>query len=279
MTYYEQHEPFEMDESLPFDMEDDYGFYEDLDEDYVPQSTSDEDSIVDQCARIEDEQQGSLNSSPPILTSEMVEHIVEDGLPWAMQDMKWNRLFASSRDGTNFGTFMRKTRGHAQTIVVAKSADGKILGAYATDPWSGKKPSNNTQAHHAFLFSVSPEKKGAMSPLAHPSSHASIGSFIPGLEELGTSPTSAFDFDFGARLSASSKRDTKGQIDIFKPCASIGLKQVCQLSNKLISLGDGEHLSLSIENSFSCGSASNEQQADKEEFNIAEFEVYGFSEV
>ncbi|KAL7473480.1 hypothetical protein ACHAXS_014119 [Conticribra weissflogii] len=257
-------------------MEDDYGFYEDLEEDYLPQPFSDEDTISHSCGRIDDELVESLQSTPPILSSDLVEHLVEDGLPWAMQDMKWNRLFSSSRDGTNFGTFMRKTRGHAQTIVVAKSTNGKIIGAYATEPWSGKKPSTNSNSRHAFIFSASPAKKAAMSPLAHISPHASFGSYIPGLEDLGTSPTSAFDFDFDNKSSVSSKG--KGvQVDIFKSRTNSGLKQVCQLSNKLISLGDRDNLCFTIEGCFSRGSAWNEQ-ADREEFRVEEFEVYGFSD-
>mmetsp|Transcript_22218 Transcript_22218/g.45288 ORF Transcript_22218/g.45288 Transcript_22218/m.45288 type:complete len:277 (-) Transcript_22218:141-971(-) len=275
MASYQENEPFDMDQ-LPFDMEDDYGFYEDLEEDYLPQPSSDEDTLSHSYGRIEDELTKSLQSSPPILSTDIVEQIVEDGLPWAVQEMKWDRLFSSSRDGTNFGTFMRKTRGHAQTIVVAKSSNGKIVGAYATEPWSGKKLSNNNNSRHGFIFSASPAKRGAMSPLAHPSSHSSFGSYIPGLEDLGTSPTSAFHFDFDTKSSASSKG--KGaQVDILKSRTNAGLKQVCQISNKLISLGDGENLNLSIEGCFSRGSASS-QQADREEFRVVGFEVYGFSD-
>merc|ERR1712194_409105 len=68
----------------------------------------------------------------------------------------WERLFASSRDGQSFGTFMRRVRGHSQTIVVAKTSDGRIVGGYATDVWSGRKQPSRTEddASHAFLFVV-----------------------------------------------------------------------------------------------------------------------------
>lgn len=282
-------------DALPFDMEDDYGFYDDLEDDtYRCESSEDEDDThhvaIKPSDRIEDEQDESLSSSPPILSPSIVESLAEDGLPWSMQDMKWSRLYASSRDGACFGTFLRKVRGK-QTIIVAKTSDGKIVGAFATDPWSGRK-AGDVNAHHGFLFSVSSTSSSAantggvnkkkMSPLAQPSSsQSSFGAYIPGLGEFGTSPTSAFDFNFATQLSASSKRNQSEQqqqqkVDIFKPQPGSGFKQTCQLGNKFISLCDGVK-SLSIENSFTRGRTTTGASAT-EQFDVVEFEVYGFTE-
>jgi hypothetical protein len=287
-TLYSAHEEaFQMDEQCAFEMEDDYGFYEDLDSDEecdtsvgtggmmtpLPSGSDEESSVmsIPVCStRIEDEDIESLSTSPPILTPFMVDAIAEEGLPWSMQDTQWDRLFASSRDGTSFGTFLRRVRGHGQTIIVAKTSDGKIVGGYATDVWSGRK--QGSQDGHSFLFMVEPpSKKGAQPRAVTPTT------FIPGLEEFGTSPTSAFDFDLHEMSLSSSPHkvhDGKPHVEIFK---TKHLANAAKLSNKLISMCDESgNLSLNIEN-FSCGNTSTREN-DREEFKIVEFEVYGFSE-
>jgi len=265
----------------PFEMDDDYGEFIDLDADdeAVPfeRLPSDEDSgtpSISVCSsRIEDTNPDSLITSPPILTSSMVDAIVEEGLPWSMQDVQWDRLFASTRDGTSFGTFMRRVRGHGQTIIVAKTSDGRIVGGYATDVWSGRKQPTGSedQASNAFLFMVDQPAAKTKRPVT-----ATGHTFIPGLGEFGTSPTSIFDFDVH-----QPSVPEKPQVEIFKPSHSqhtnAGLKQACQIGNKFISMSDGDgDLSLVIESSFTRGVARTRE--DSEEFTVVEFEVYGFSE-
>ena len=209
----------------------------------------------------------------------MVDMIVEDGLPWSVQDTQWNRRFVSSRDGESFSTFMRSVRGHDQTIIVAKTSDGRIFGGYATNVWSGRKQSEassqGSETNHSFLFAIEPpsNKTKHLPPIS------TNTSFIPGLGDLGTSPTSALDFDFG-HLSLSKYHDNnkkkKPHVNIFKP--SQKFKQACQISNKMISMVDDDtNLSLSIENSFSRG-VSCTRDDRQEEFTIVEFEVYSLED-
>eukprot|EP01083_Nonionella_stella_P048028 128634_1 len=160
-------EMFEMDGmDQPFAMEDDYGFYEDLDSDDdlaaadLAPLPSDDDSALSTpvcVGRIADADRDSLRTSPPILTPFVADAIAEDGLPWSMQDAPWDRLFSSSRDGASFGAFMRRVRGRGRTIVAARTSDGRVVGGYATGVWSGRKPSYDEDgAGHAFLFVVDP---------------------------------------------------------------------------------------------------------------------------
>mmetsp|Transcript_15490 Transcript_15490/g.27743 ORF Transcript_15490/g.27743 Transcript_15490/m.27743 type:complete len:298 (+) Transcript_15490:88-981(+) len=293
-SYYstEHHDLFDMDDiaihDQPFDIGDEYGEFVDLDsdDDTIPavHLSSDEESgapSITVCgSRIEDTNTDSLVTSPPILTSSMVDAIVEEGLPWSMQDTQWERLFASTRDGTSFGTFMRRVRGHGQTIIVAKTSDGRILGGYATNVWSGRKQpaDSHDDASNAFLFVVDqPPVAKTNQAVEIPAGHHT---FIPGLGELGTSPTSAFDFDLHHHHHQPSVPE-KPHVEILKPShtqhTSSGLKQACQLGRKFISMSDGDgNLSLVIENSFSRGVARTHN--DSEEFAVVEFEVYGFSE-
>jgi hypothetical protein len=174
---------------------------------------------------------------------------------------------------------MRNVRGHTRTIVVAKTEDGQIYGAYATDPWSGRGRVAARGGETSFVFEVSQgsAKKGQMSPLAQPSSQASLVSFIPGLDMnfMSTSPTSAIDFDM-ANLSVSPKR-AGAAIEILKSTSTTcGFKQVCQLGNKFIGMSDGE-VSFAIESSFTRVSTQSNPK-DRKEFDIVEFEVYGLNE-
>jgi hypothetical protein len=262
---------FEMDggflEQQPsFDMDNDYGFFEmdDLED------MKDENSCSE-----EDDRSASDEAPSPILTPSIIEQLC---IP--SNDKKWECLFSSSRDGPSFGTFMRHVRGHVRTIVVAKAEDGRVYGAYATDPWSGRGRTGGSGAGDvSFLFEVPSAtiKKGHMSPLAQPSSQASLaGSFIPGLERssLGSSPTCAMDFDM-ANLSLSPKNGAN--IDIVKSSdTTCGFKQVCQLGSKFIGISDGE-VSLAIESSFTCGTTEGPMK-DRKEFDVVEFEVYGLLE-
>jgi len=280
-----------------FDMEDDYGFYEDIDisdrsavvaaHTYpTPTLSGLLDDVDDNTAplsitcgsRIEDDNEDSLISSPPILSPFMVDMIVEDGLPWALQENQWSRLYNSSRDGESFSTFMRSVRGHGQTIIVAKTSVGRIIGGYATNVWSGRKQQSEAgsqgETNHSFLFAIEPPS----AKTKHQPPISTNTSFIPGLGALGTSPTSALDFDFG-QLSLSkhdNNKKKKPHVNIFKP--SQKFKQVCQISNKMISMvNDDNNLSLSIENSFSRG-VSCTRDDRQEEFTIVEFEVYSLED-
>jgi hypothetical protein len=246
-----------------FDMDHDYGFFEMEDFDDL-KDTRDENFICD------DDDRSAVEEPSSILTPSIIEQL-------SLQTDEWECLFSSTRDGPSFGTFMRHVRGHMRTIVLAKAVDGQIYGVYATDAWSGRGRTAG-RSDETFLFEVptSAAKRGQMSPLAQPSSHASFGSFIPGLDNLmGSSPTSAIDFDT-ANISSSSKT-VGASIDVVKSSSTTcGFNQVCQLSNKFIGVSDGE-VSFSIEGSFSRGSTQSATQ-NRKEFDIVEFEVYGLLE-
>ncbi|KAL3804064.1 hypothetical protein HJC23_006455 [Cyclotella cryptica] len=247
-----------------FDMENDYGFYDDLEDTESGDESSSNGSGV--------HENRSTNHDPSqILTPSIIQQL-------SLHNQKWDCLFSSSRDGPSFGTFMRQVRGHARTLVVAKADDGKIYGAYATDPWSGRHSSRGGAETTSFLFVVpsSNVKKGQMSPLAQPSSHASFGSFIPGLDKnlLSSSPTSSMDFDI-ASLSLASKRTANigAAIDILTSSdTSCGFKQMCQLGNKFLCISGGD-VSLAIQDSFSHGTIEGSPM-DRREFNILGFEVH-----
>jgi hypothetical protein len=376
-------------ESFEWDMGDNFGFYEDLedndDDDFgrgggdsgygyetcssstavaiIPSSPATPSSPLSNNVDniIHDIHPETLQTTPPILSSSLATKISEE-LPWSMQheDMKWIRIFASSRDGCAFGSFMRNVRNVSHTVIVARTSSGKVVGGYATDVWSGRKAvaapttttATSTSSSHAFLFVVEQPAAAAAAtinsnvkttPVAaaveSPShsqqkrqAHQNYNKrFIPGLEEIASSPTSPLEFDFDLETLNAKKKSSlvpqeqeenniikvksdEPQVHIFKPSprkhpqqggghyyhSSSSLKQVCQLGNKFISLGDENDndenhcLKLTIENSFSRGGITTTTSSTTtssfknkngsgcisttEEFDIVDFEVYYLSD-
>lgn len=255
--------------------EDDYGFFvDDCPDDRTPCSpllfSEIKEEIIDHI--IEDDV-SSVIADSPILRPMMVRQIVEEGLPYSLRGMRWNRLFRLSRDGASFGQFMRKVRGQSNTVIVARTSHGNIIGGFATEPWSGRRkagaPCERFAGHRAFLFSSNQryEQKGC--------THIQKSSFIPGFEPFGRSPTSTMlDIPASGLLSTNG---SAGHVAIRKPSHLTNFKHVCQIGNKYIAMGIGDMTSfgLCISNSFSRGSTSLLLEDDYD-FEIAEFEVFGF---
>jgi len=304
----------------------DFGFYQDLDDDdggvdssftlsssssnlfsAPPTPATTTNSSCSPHRTIDDPNPSTLASSPPILSPTIIDTLAEDGgLPWSMQDMNWVRLFNSERDGTSFGQFMRSVRNVEHTVIVAKTESGMIVGGYVADVWSGRKSRvGEERGHNAFLFVVQPPAaaKAAMTDdddnneVSPSQQQFRVKRFIPGLEDIASSPTGVLEFNFDT-LSLSSSSDKKidhnkeQQVHIFKPSPrQASLKQVCQLGNKLISLGDDDtdllhddhHMKnfMTIENSFSKGQVtmtSSDGGCITEEFDVVNFEVYCLSD-
>jgi len=315
----------------------DFGFYEDLDDDddnndvvgidsttfalmtssssnlfSGPPTPSSDITTSCSCSLIDDPQPATLTSYPPILSSTTIDQLLNEqhALPWSLQENNWVRLFSSSRDGTSFGHFMRSVRNVANTIVVAKTSSGMVVGGFSMDVWSGRKQvggdGGGEQNHNAsFLFVVEPpppppvgDNKVEVSS-SQQQQQLRVKRFIPGLEDLASSPTGVLEFNFDAlSLSSSDKSTTNNkeeeEVHIFKPSSptrQAPLKQVCQLGNKFISLGEddaddstndtGMKNLLTIENSFSKGEVImtlNDGRCIMEEFDVVNFEVYCLSD-
>ncbi|KAL3761207.1 hypothetical protein ACHAWU_000302 [Discostella pseudostelligera] len=346
--------PFEM---LEDDSDDDYGFFLDADNAYNYDDDDDDSTDNDNSSEfvtycpsheliyasriIDIANPHSLHSHPPILSPSMVDTIVEHGLPWSMQDSRWNRLFAASRDdvddgSSSFVTFMRRVRDQDQTIIVAKTSTGRIVGGYATNVWSGRRRTKQQQNsnHHDFLFVVesSTTTTSTKSKLLHTGMtfmHEDHQQLL-----LGKSPTStASHFDISSSSNSSPTSSTKHHrrcnnnnstnkpwIEIFKQdhnhhkydnivatttstgsssSSSSSWKQVCHMGRTLLSMSSDTTsccgtLSLVIHHSFSrgeislgsggSGGASTREESvsggdcSMEEFDIVEFEVYGFTD-
>lgn len=120
------------------------------------------------------------------------------------------------------------------TLFVAKTSCGKIVGGFATDLWSVHRthyfPDDKVDKEE-FLFVVEP-----MTPKA-PKSQVVANSFIPGL-------------DFHGRSLQNEK--IPHRVNIFKSARR--MKQTCRIGGKCISMSaDDGSLSLELNNSFKSG--------------------------
>ena len=283
---------------------DDFGWFyqDDLDDEYTSvhlSTTSLSSAVTPQDLMVDDPQPGTLQSYPPILSSTMIDKIIEDGLPWSMQDVKWTRIFASSRDGGSFGHFMRSARNVPNTIIVASTSNGKVVGGYTEDVWSGGRKRIEKERKQDFLFVFESSATSSATMTGNDNvlqeNQSPIKRFIPGLEDFSSSPRGVLDFDFESLTLSSDKVNTKERqevMHIFKPSVrEAPLKQICQLGNRLISLGsdddDREYNTdnscyLTIENSFSKGGVSITTSEGNgrvvEEFEVVNFEMYCLSD-
>merc|ERR1711862_205063 len=250
--------------------DEDYGFYEELG--YQAEQSNSNDECYMAPVLVDDGDATSLLSSPPILSSKEVACISEY-LPWSLADCRWHRLFATSRDGASFSTFMRRVRGHGQTVIVARTTDGRVVGGFASEMWSGRRiihpcsdarekreQPSTAEADQSFLFVIDNANKTQTNIIAN-------RTFIPGYEMFGSSPMSALEY-----FDTLSLEDDQ-QVEIIKPSkSSSGLKQVCQFSMKNLSLV-GDDLCLTINGNFSTGVICMRGNA-REDFEVTEFEVY-----
>merc|ERR1712060_953895 len=162
------------------------------------------------------------------------------------------------------------------TVIVARTTDGRVVGGFASEMWSGRRmirpcsdarekreqPSAAEGADQSFLFVIDTANKNKTQP-----NTIATRAFIPGYEMFGSSPTSTLDY-----FDTLSLEDDQ-QVEIIKPLkSSSGLKQVCQLSSKNLSLV-GDDLCLTINGNFSTGVICMRGNAC-EDFEVTEFEVY-----
>ena len=191
---------------------------------------------------------------------------------------------------------MRSVRNVSNTIVVAQTSSGMVVGGFVMDVWSGRK-NKEEKNNHSFLFVVDnndePTSSQASDEQEQQQQFQQVKRFIPGLEDLASSPTGVLEFNFDSlSLSPDNKSSTNKEeqkmVHIFKPSPrQASLKQVCQLGNKLISLGDDDSIMdmkknlVTIEHSFSKGEVtmtSNDGAYITEEFDVVNFEVYCLSD-
>lgn len=85
---------------------------------------------------IKPEPRSDLLSCPPILTTAMMQQLMQQALPPHLRMSQWNRIYAVGRDGDTFYAMLNKCMGYKDTVIVAQTSQGHVLGGYASSPWT-----------------------------------------------------------------------------------------------------------------------------------------------
>jgi len=104
-----------------------------------------------------------LDYAPPIISNELLQHIVEDALPSSLQICAtWKRLFSISVHGDCVSTMMDRCGHFRHTLLVVRTVEGTILGGFASEPWKPRACFDQCQYYgngHSFLFSTFPPRQ------------------------------------------------------------------------------------------------------------------------
>ena len=76
-----------------------------------------------------------LKAAPMILTPIMMKQLVDHGLSSAIGLKRWKRLYSVARDGDSFLTFLDNVQHEKHTIIVVKTMEEDILGAFVDTEW------------------------------------------------------------------------------------------------------------------------------------------------
>ena len=89
-----------------------------------------------------------------ILTIEQIQSI-RDSLPLRFRRSKWEKLFDINKDGTSFTTFSSRMKGHEHCILIIKTKDGDIFGAFSA---AGFTPDKSFYANgETYVFTFFPQ--------------------------------------------------------------------------------------------------------------------------
>lgn len=192
------------------------------------------------------ESQSVLSSCPHILTPNMIQQLVDEGLPSSVRTMTWHRAYALARDGDSFVAMLDHCHDYKHTIIVAETTRGHILGGFAAAPWDrqtgcARSFYGNGQS---FLFSTHP-----------------------------------------ADPARDEHEDDDDKLFIYKWTGYNTYCQVCDVDDGQLAMGGGGSFGLIIDDNFSCGSSGSCGTFGNPPlvpepggtFEIVNFEVYGFA--
>jgi len=90
----------------------------------------------------------SDNSVPRLLTPDMMRQLLQKGLPSILETKHWKRLYSLRRDGDSFLTFVNNVAKHKYTLLVVKTMDDDLLGAFVDTEW--QRGHGGVEGHQQF---------------------------------------------------------------------------------------------------------------------------------
>jgi len=196
---------------------------------------------------IKPESPSELTSCPRILTPYMMHYLLQEALPLPLKTARWDRIYAVGRDGDTFYAMLEKCIDFKDTVIVAQTSLGHIVGGYASSPWTPQGKSYFGTGM-SFLFG----------------SHAEIQTTVQ--EE-------------------SKEEQDEAPLDIFKWTGRNTYSQVCDAADSggILAMGGEGGFGLLFQDNFSRGSTGhcktfgNPSLVPGGHFDVVNFEVYGFT--
>jgi hypothetical protein len=227
--------------------------------------------IQDDPVNLEPEPPSALTACPRILTANMMHQLMEEALPVNLKTARWDRIYALGRDGDDFDTMTHNCANFKNTIIVAVTTQGHILGGYAAAPWVKQEGYNMSRSFYgngeSFLFASHPAGEKQQD---HPAEEHQQDQNVLDSEKLETQAT-------------SEPENKEKKLHIYKWSGGNTYSQVCDVDDGQLAMGGGGAFGLLIQDNFShgttgrCSTFGNPPLVPRGIFEIVDFEVYGFT--
>ena len=225
--------------------------FDSLDEDEIDDMVEDVNIMDESPLNIKPEPSCDLQACPPILTHGMIRQMLEEALPLSLKTARWDRIYSVGRDGDTFYAMLNNCVDFKDTIVVAQTSEGYIVGGYASSPWQKQDGVSRSYfgTGQSFLFASHPEIQDVQ------------------------------------MMQEESKEDEDNKpLSIFKWTGMNTFSQVCDVNGGQLAMGGGDDsFGLVVRDNFSrgttghCSTFGNPPLVPGGYFDIVSFEVYGFT--
>jgi hypothetical protein len=225
----------------------------------------------DDPVNLKPEPMSTLTACPRILTANMIHQLIEEALPMSLRTARWDRIYALGRDGDEFITMTRNCANFKDTVILAVTSQGHIVGGYASAPWAKQEGHRMSRSFYgngeSFLFASHPEEEGQH---GHPA------------EEYQQYRKYILNFQNPeAQMTLGPENEEKNKLHIFKWTGSNTYSQY--VDDGQLAMGGGGAFGLIIQDNFSrgstcrCSTFGNPPLVPRGIFDIVNFEVYGFT--
>jgi hypothetical protein len=222
-----------------------------------------------------------------ILDAPRMNQIARYVLPQGIAACRWKRVYSLARDGDSFESCLHLIRKEQRSLMVIRTADDRVFGAYADSPWRAAH-CNYYGSAQARLWTFVPDTMANEAHLQHQSHYqhqphhdsATIATNLP-------EPSNKVQLDSSANTSPTdAPLDTMQQkIKVYKWTGINRYIQYCDITHRILAFGGGGEsgsFGLCVEKDFQTGSTGpcatfgNEPLCDQEHFKIVDLEIWGF---
>jgi len=188
-----------------------------------------------------------LQDCPRLISNEVMQYLTEFALPNVLKLRRWVRAYSLARDGDSFEMMLTLVAPHKYTLTVVRTTRGEVFGGFVDQSWDSS--AGFYGGGQAFLFSCSIDENFKYPP---------------------------------NRLSPMLGSD---RVAIYPWTGSNNYTQFCDVTRQMFAMGGGGTdgtFGLCVEDCFwkgstgSCDTFKNAPLARQAQFEIVDFEVYGF---